>query len=193
MKQTVHVQKHLRNGKPVKGYSQHREAWKQAGIAWSMTGASGVGTAAMVTQLGLAVISVVAILLTVILGVVSAVLTDKVVKQNRATQSKRPARKRRTWKVPRRLRNWRKVSFVGARRRAQAAAWQEKAREADREASRYQQAIKIVENDPRHKQGETYRNGEVDWAKRHMADLKREAKLCRENAHRVEQPWWRRT
>lgn len=98
MTRTTRVRSHMRNGRRVRSYSQTRQAWQQAGIAWAGTAASGATTLALVVQLGFALVSAIAVILTVLLGAWTASATAKATAPRRRMRAKtrpRPAARKR--------------------------------------------------------------------------------------------------
>jgi hypothetical protein len=99
-KRVVRVHSYTRSdGTRVRAHGRTMAAWKQAGLAWAGTTASGLTAAALVLELGFTLISVVALLLTVLLGILSAKLTAKATRPQRTMRAKaqtRPAARRTT-------------------------------------------------------------------------------------------------
>ena len=93
------VRQHTRTtqtGRTVKVRSHDRTitAWKQAGIAWAGTAASGATTLALVFELGFTLISGIVMLLTALIGSLAVMATAKATQPQRKMRAKTKARRR---------------------------------------------------------------------------------------------------
>lgn len=80
------------DGTRVRSHQRTVNPWRDAAVAWGGTAASGATTAALVLELGLTLISTLAILLTVIIGAVAVKATNRSTKQRRTLRAKAKAR-----------------------------------------------------------------------------------------------------
>jgi hypothetical protein len=80
-----------RDGTRVRHHQRTVNPWRDAGVAWAGAAVSGATTAAVVLELGLTLISTVAILLTVIIGAVAVKATNKATKQRRTMRTRAKA------------------------------------------------------------------------------------------------------
>lgn len=121
-KRTVHVSSHYRGGKKVKGYSQHREAWRDAARKGAFAGAAGVGSVFLVIELGFTLISTMAIVATAVLTAVAGRQTYHAVAPHR-TRSRPPGRSKRSapGSAARRRKTSRKARWRARRRKT--AKW----------------------------------------------------------------------
>ncbi|MBC6458446.1 hypothetical protein [Actinomadura sp. HBU206391] len=96
-KRTARVHSYTRrDGTRVRSHNRAMSEWKQAGAAWAATAGSGATTLALVTQLGLALISTLAIVLTLLLATLATHLTEKASKPRRTMRAKTRPRSRTT-------------------------------------------------------------------------------------------------
>lgn len=101
-KRTTRVHTYTRrDGTRVRTHNRAISEWKKAGAAWAATAGSGATTLALVTQFGLALISTLAIVLTLLLGALSASLTAKATAPKRTMRAKTRPRSRTAASRPR--------------------------------------------------------------------------------------------
>lgn len=93
-RRTTNVRGHTRrDGTRVHSYNR-QDAWRQAGAAWAGAGISGLTTLALVFEMGLTIISTLALVITAILGLLAVVASQKATKNKRKLRSTIKARKR---------------------------------------------------------------------------------------------------
>jgi hypothetical protein len=122
VKRPVHVTPHYRNGKPVKGYSQHREAWKQAASSGSLAAASGLTAVFLVIEVGFTAVSTIAIIVLALLSVVAGSKTVHTIAPNRTKGRPRPRTSRSAPGSKARRRAYSRKARWRARRR-KTAKW----------------------------------------------------------------------
>lgn len=98
---TTRVRTHTRTsatGKAVRvrSHSRTMSEWRKAGVAWLGAAGSGATTLALVVEAGFALVSVAALLLTLVLSLVAGVLTEKASASKRKMRAKVRAKVRST-------------------------------------------------------------------------------------------------
>lgn len=119
----------------VRTHSRNAEAWREAGKAWVGVAASGAITVALVLQMGLQLVSTVAIIVTAILTVVAGAATTKAVRPQKRRTTSTGSRPKAKARPPQRgqlgpLRQH--IERKRARRRARYRKWAKRGKKAYR-------------------------------------------------------------
>lgn len=94
-KRTTRVRNYARrDGTKVKSHNREL-AWKQARAAWAGVGVSGLTTVALIAELGLGIVSAIALILTALITWVAVLASQKANGNSRKMRAAANARKRR--------------------------------------------------------------------------------------------------
>jgi hypothetical protein len=95
-KRTVHVRSHYRDGHRVRAHSRRLD-WKSVGATWAVVGFSSLTTLALLAEFGLEMVSMIAIIITALFGLLATWVTTKATEKQRQMRAKTapPPRRRK--------------------------------------------------------------------------------------------------